>query len=357
MTASNRPVPSSPARRITVLHSMPAPKPGEPTRYADHMKGGAPASVTTRFFSWRTALKADYDVFHMHWPEYLLRGSSFPTRMAKRVAFAALLVRLRLKRIPVVRTAHNLEAHELGSRVERALVRWNYRWTTTVIRLNPTTAVPSGKNAVTILHGHYRDRFSDYTVPVPIRGRLLYFGLIRPYKGVTNLEEAFRSLPAGGETLRVVGKPSSSALETAVVDAASGDPRISHWLEFVPDEDLVREIGEAQLVVLPYDEMHNSGSILVALSVGRPVLVPRSSANEALAEEVGSEWVVMYDGALTTDTLRTGLDFVEQDRPLVAVPDLRNRDWKTVGDAHYLTYVDSLALARRQGSEALRAAR
>ena len=335
-------------RSITVMHSMARPKSGEPTRYANHMLDGAPSVVVTEFFSWKDALRADYDVFHMHWPEYLLRGRTMKARIGKSAAFALLLIKLRMRRIPVVRTAHNLQSHEAGGVLERTLVGWSYRLTTTVIRLNPTTNVPRSKPAVTILHGHYRDRFAEYDLPPSKTGQLLYFGLIRPYKGVVNLEKVFADLPRGDERLRIVGKPSHPDLQQAVLSAAAADDRISTWLEFVPDADLVREIGEAELVVLPYEEMHNSGSILVALSVGRPVLVPRSPANEALHDEVGGEWVIMYDGDLTSSVLTEALAAVSDGFGMSLPPNLAERDWQTVGERHYETYLQAIERQHRK---------
>ena len=87
-----------------------------------------------------------------------------------------------------------------------------------------------------------------------------------------------------------------------------GAPEITAVLEFVSDERLVDEVARAQLVVLPYIEMHNSGTLLVALSVGRPVLVPRGCVNGTISAEVGDGWVVQYEGELTAADLAMGLE-------------------------------------------------
>ena len=65
----------------------------------------------------------------------------------------------------------------------------------------------------------------------------------------------------------------------------------------------MREVSESELVVLPYHQMHNSGSVLAALSLDRSVLVPDSEFNRSLAEEVGPGWVVTYDGDLTAESI------------------------------------------------------
>jgi beta-1,4-mannosyltransferase len=191
--------------------------------------------------------------------------------------------------------------------------------------------------AVTILHGHYKDRFKQHRLPERVAGRLLYFGLIRPYKGVESLIETFSRMPDHNLNLRIVGKP-YPAQGSMVRKACQDDPRISARLEFVDDASLVQEIGQAELVVLPYKEMHNSGALLVALSLGRPVLVPHSTANSLIAEEVGESWLLTYEDKLTEEVLRDALVKARRLAPY-GTPDLKDRDWNVVGEAHYRAYL------------------
>ncbi|MDJ0347979.1 glycosyl transferase [Cryobacterium sp. PH29-G1] len=329
--------------QITVLQSL-SPPDGT-TRYVNQVVEGAPDAVTMRFFSWRTALLGRYDVFHVHWPELLIRAPRPLKARLRRGALYALLVRARLQRIPIVRTMHNLAPHEVGHNAEtRALNALDAR-TALVIRLNPTTPVEPEARAVTILHGHYRDRFSGIPLPNSVPGRILYFGLIRPYKGVETLMRVFRSLPDPDLRLRLVGRPSSGLGEIITVEAAR-DARISSVLRFVSDAELVVEVGGAELVVLPYREMHNSGVLLVTLSLDRPVLVPSTPSNLALAEEVGADWIYLYDGELTPEILHGTLERMRAAGPRPR-PRLDDRDWTTLGLQSYRTYLRALQLTGR----------
>ena len=329
--------------RITVLQSLSAPD--GTTRYVNQVVEGAPDAVTMRFFTWRTALLGRYDVFHVHWPELLIRAPRPLKAKLRRAALYALLLRARLQRIPIVRTMHNLTPHEAGHGAEtRALDALDER-TALVIRLNPTTPVVPESKAVTILHGHYRDRFAGMPLPHSVPGRILYFGLIRPYKGVETLLQVFRSVPGADLTLRIVGRP-SSGLGAVITAEQAQDERISSVLRFVSDEELVIEAGEAELVVLPYREMHNSGVLLVTLSLDRPVLVPSTPSNVALAEEVGPGWIYLYEGELTPLTLRDTLERMRAAGPRPR-PQLSGRDWKTLGLQSYRTYLRALQLTGR----------
>jgi beta-1,4-mannosyltransferase len=328
-----------------VLHSL--RRPDGTTKYVDHMVDSAPPEVDVRFFGWRVALFGHYDVFHVHWPELLIRDSRRPwLRIVKRRLLDLLLLRLRLARIPLVWTAHNLSPHESGTAPELRSLRRFSRRIDLVIRLNPASPVADEWETVTILHGHYRQPFSRYPMPPAEPGRLLYFGIIRPYKGVDTLIGAFSEIDDPSLRLRIVGEPHPGQGEM-VQSASSCDPRISSVLRFVDDRELVEEIRRAQLVVLPYrGSMHNSGSLVAALSLGRPVLVPESPTNDALSEEVGPSWVLQYGGELTSEVLEKAAALTLTPPP--GEPRLDDRDWREVGRRHLEAYQRARALRGRR---------
>lgn len=319
------------------------------TRFVDQVvyspvKGEKPPSERAHFlfFSWKVALFGQYDVFHVHWPELLIRSSRRRSRLIGKTAFAILLLRLTIRRIPVVRTVHNLRPHEVGGLVERTLLALLDRVTTLFVRINPVTDLGT-RRSVTILHGHYIDRFGAFAKSTPRPGRLIYFGLIRPYKGVEALVEAFQHV-SDDLSLRIVGRPTDD-LRTMVENACQASANITARLEFVADEDLVSELTQSELVVLPYKEMHNSGAVLVALSLDRPVLVPSTPTTRALQDEVGREWVHVFEGALDPDVLSQTLAAVHGSE-FERKPRLSGRDWGRVAEAYQQTYRDAVRLKR-----------
>ncbi|WP_208091982.1 glycosyltransferase [Candidatus Blastococcus massiliensis] len=327
-----------------VLHSL--REPDGTTQYVDQIIGGTPPGVRIRLFDWSTALVGRYDVLHVHWPELLIRDSRRPwLRFVKRRLLALLLLRLRVQRIPLVWTAHNLDPHEQGTRSDRrALDRFSRR-VDLVIRLNSASPVTIGRERVTIPHGHYREPFSRYHQPAAERGRLLHVGIIRPYKGIDTLIEAFRGVDRADLRLRIVGAPHPGQAE--LVEAAGrGDRRIESLLRKVSDRELVEEISRAQLVVLPYrGSMHNSGALFAALSLGRPVLVPESPTNAALSDEVGPGWILEYPGELTAEVLEKAVHATLT--PPEGEPGLDDRDWARIGLLHRDAYRRALALTGR----------
>jgi glycosyltransferase involved in cell wall biosynthesis len=169
-------------------------------------------------------------------------------------------------------------------------------------------------------------------------------GLVRRYKGVEDLVAAFIALDDPSLSLRVAGKPSSSELVDALTATAGGDERVTFDPRFLDDAELVHAISSSELIVLPYRHMHNSGTVLAALSLDRPVLVPDNEVNRALSEEVGAGWVHMFDGTLTPEALRTALDAA---RKRAGRPNLSAREWPVSTDKHVAAFERAVHLARR----------
>lgn len=332
-------------RPVRVLQSYIGPGPQtNPYIIQLHDALAATPGVSRRSFSWRTALLGDYDVFHVHWPEALITKRGRISTLGRQTLYALILAKLWLLRIPVVRTVHNLDLPQGIDRVERWLLEWTERLTRMRILLNDFTPVPAAAASALIEHGHYRDWFARYPAPAPLKGRILFFGKVRRYKNVEGLLRVFREIADPTLRLRVAGSPSSTTLTDALYAAAGDDPRIGLQLGFVEDPDLVRAVSESQLVALPYSEMHNSGSVLAALSLNRPVLVPDNAFNRALAREVGVGWVIRYEGDLTPAHIEQGL---AEASALTGRPDLSLRDWTSTGARHLDAY--RRAITRRRG--------
>lgn len=309
----------------------------ETNPYLTQLVASLPAEVEARGFSWKSAVLGRQDAIHLHWPETLLRGTSPLKVIRRRLLFSGLLVAARLRGTALVRTAHNEASHEPVSRLDGWLLRRCDAQTSLWIRLSDETRIAADAPVTTIPHGHYRDWFAEYERSDRIAGRVLFFGLIRPYKGVPALAKAFSQLSDPEATLRIVGKPNSAALETEVTSLVDRDDRISARFGYVDDAELVAEISAAQLVVLPYEELHNSGVLLLALSLGTPVLVPDGSITRALADEVGPGWVHRYSGSFEPEALRTALDDV-RGMERAASPDLSRREWPAIGASHAAAY-------------------
>ncbi|GAB3920847.1 hypothetical protein GCM10011575_17280 [Microlunatus endophyticus] len=323
---------------ITALMSFPATPPkGNPYRLLLEQGLRTAPGLTIKHFSWRTALLDDYDVFHVHWPEILLEGTTPLKTAVRRLLFVLFMIRMRLRRVPIVRTMHNLELPQGIDPIEVGLLHVMERRTALWIRLNTSTDLPANRPGATILHGHYRDWYGRYPTQPTVRGRVVFQGLVRRYKNVPALVEAFRDVADPEASLHVLGKPSTAELDAQIRSAAGDDHRIDLQLGFVEESDLVAEITAAELVVLPYQEMHNSAAVLTALSLDRPVLVPDNEVNRKLAAEVGPGWVHTYAGEISAAAIEEALASVRAGHHAER-PDLEARDWDLGGIQHANAY-------------------
>ncbi len=345
---------SAPERAsLAVLQSAPVPRPTTNPYIVMLCRSIAEEpGVTLLHFSWRTALTARYDVFHVHWPEYLVAGRTPLRRAARQTLTALFLARLAARRVPVVQTVHNVGTRQVLTRTQRRLLAWCDRLTVLRIRINDgEDPAPAGGPSETIVHGHYRDWFADYPRAEARADALAYVGTIRAYKGVDRLLSAFDGTRDAGRplTLTVSGAADDPDLRSLVVAAASSDPRITATLEFVADADFVLDVTSAELVVLPYREMHNSGGALATLSLDRPVLVPDNDVNARLAEEMGPHWVQRFSGELGAEDLLSALDDVRALRPGDR-PDMSRREWSTTAADHVRAYRRAISLRRGTGT-------
>lgn len=336
--------------RPRVLLSVRAPRPTT-NPYVVQLAGALDEHVDVLWFSWRAALLGRYDVLHWHWPEVALRRGGAPARVAARLRFAALLARVALTSTPVVRTLHNRAPHEDVGALDALLLRAAAAQTTWWVVLNEDTPAPEPARTTLAPIGHYRDWFGARADladagAAPVPGRALHLGLVRPYKGVEELVGAFAGVEDPGASLHVVGSCEDPGLRAALERAAAPDGRVALTLRHVDDDALAGEVAAAEVVALPHRDLHNSSSALLALSLGRPVLVPSTPTTEALAREVGREWVIRYDGDLRAEHLERAAREAGAVLAGGSAPDLSARDWPPVAAAHAGAYAGALAVRR-----------
>jgi beta-1,4-mannosyltransferase len=137
----------------------------------------------------------------------------------------------------------------------------------------------------------------------------VYFGGIRPNKGIDRLIEAFSRLPDKDIRLVIAGKPSPPVEYFHRVHyLVSQDQRIHLIAEFIPENEIQIYLNAADVVVLPFERILSSGSVMLALSFGKPVIAPTLGClTELITSEVGILYDPSYDRGLY-DALCLSLD-------------------------------------------------
>ncbi|MEU8661735.1 glycosyltransferase [Actinoplanes philippinensis] len=125
------------------------------------------------------------------------------------------------------------------------------------------------------LHGPFDHHLPERPVREPGDDvcRLLFFGTIRPYKGLEDLVEAFADLGPNyhltvvGETWEGWTGPGEMIERSPVRD------RIEFVNRYVADHEVNEFFARADVVVLPYRRSSASGPLHIAMSHGLPVVV------------------------------------------------------------------------------------
>jgi glycosyltransferase involved in cell wall biosynthesis len=113
---------------------------------------------------------------------------------------------------------------------------------------------------------------------------VLYFGLVRPYKGVDVLLDAFRQVE--GAELWVVGRPVELSVEPLRQIAPPG--RVRFIDRYVSDAELPAYFRRADLLVLPHLNVDVSGVLFAGLAFGKAMVLSDVGGFRELVEDHGA---------------------------------------------------------------------
>lgn len=294
-----------------------------------------------------------FSIIHVHWPEAILNDHNPIRVFTKTIALIFIIIFAKAKGAKIIWTVHNLNSHEryypyledLFWRVFTSCIDGYISLSKVGLSMAlerfPLLRKASG---VVIPHGDYCNIYPNFISKQEARRCLglsknakvlVFFGQIREYKNVPHLINTFRQLKIPDLALIVAGKPNSEVLLNTILEEASEDKRIHLYLKFIQDEDVQIYMNAADLVVLPYREILNSGSAILALSFNRPVLVPEKGALSELKTEVGDEWVYLYQGELTPQVLTDVLEIIDIPR---GSPFLEKYSWRNIACTTFQFY-------------------
>lgn len=249
------------------------------------------------------------DAVHLHWVENLIR-SQRSSRLVPKAAFACVraarlvlsIVALRLRRVPVCWTVHNLRPHEPRHPRLESLTFTLLAWSVSALVVHSEAAarqlvgLRAPRSRVHVLaHGSYIGAYPNAFIDrKQARSDLgidessfvyLAFGGIRRYKRIPELISAFKQIGTDGCRLVVAGHVPDAALHRQIKDAAMGDHRVRLHAGFVPEEQVSHYFAAADVAVLNYSEIHSSGALMLALSYGLPVIAPAGGMTDEVARE------------------------------------------------------------------------
>ena len=247
--------------------------------------------------SWIWRERRRVAVLHLHWPEFYYRGPKGAVTARDLAAFVFDVLLALALGYRVVWTVHNQLPHE-AQKVDRFIYWFLRRTAQTVTHCEAARALlgPARREPAVIPHGHYIGWYPDTLQREEARTRLglqrgekvlLCFGQLRAYKGVEDLLRAFQRVSDPKLRLVVAGRPASDADARLLGELVSslGDERVQLHPRYVPDDEVQVFFRACDLVVLPYRSVLTSGAAMLALSFGRPLIVPRLGCLKELASQ------------------------------------------------------------------------
>lgn len=263
---------------------------------------------------------ATIDVLQVHWLEQVYwRGLS-----ERRSELAALKVYLGLRRlrragVRLVWMVHNLRPHNAS---RRRLLVWSIYSKAAARLMDGFIALSPGTESVIASTFPFRPsvqtlavRHPSYPGPVADASRsearvkwsvtdsprvLVFLGSIKPYKGVEVLIDIARALPQACSIV-IAGECRDDGLRQGLPEMVASVANVDLRLHRLSPEAF-EGIGLASdYVVLPFTEFLHSGSVIHALSLGRPVVTASTAYTEDLRDVIGTEWLQLYRGELTPE--------------------------------------------------------
>jgi beta-1,4-mannosyltransferase len=251
------------------------------------------------------------DILHLHWSHpYLVRPGILKS-IAKAFLFFLFLTQQKASGKKLIWTVHNLGEHErYQPGFERFCCRILARFADGIIvhsRCARRKTIEAYKlfgqaNKLRVIpHGNYLGNYPNDISREQARARLgigvdkkvfLFLGQIRAYKGLPELISAFTKISSGDEVLVLAGKPLPEQMRNDIKELTAGRKDIIFAPGFVPDEEIQVYMNAADAVVFPFRDIFTSGSILLAMSYAKAIIVPDLESLEEVKKAGGA---ITYD--------------------------------------------------------------
>ena len=223
---------------------------------------------------------------------------------------------LKLLRFNTVYTAHDLLPHDSNSFYDQNLYKKIYQIPDKIIvhsendKREIVGAFQVNLDKVSVIpHGSYDLFYRDKNITKDVAKQklgipdgkkiILFFGLIRKYKGLEYLVYAFQRVKEelDDTVLFIVGNIHDENSEdfkfySDLIDLISHDDNIIRVNEYVPFEKINSYFLASDVVVLPYIKTYTSGVLLAAYAAGRPVIVTDTGALSEVVDVGKSGFIV-----------------------------------------------------------------
>jgi glycosyltransferase involved in cell wall biosynthesis len=300
----------------------------------------------------RAVRTGDYQIVHVEWIPLQERQTTMMSILRSACDHAG---------IPLVLTVHNVLPHDTPG-ASREMIRHNLDLAHLLIALTDHVAqelvdtLETKTPVETVPHGIM---FADSELPskdqavarLGLQGDpvVLFAGLIRPYKGIDLLADAWPIIRAAfpDATLLVVGRALGDEARDQLKILAEM-PGVRTTGGYVPMQTMIDSHAASDMVVFPYKAISQSAALMSAVGLGRPSVCTPLAGFEEQADSLAS---VTFTTAITGDAIAeaTIAALVDRGARLAAAMDDRHRvaaspqGWPSVGRATVQAYERAIA--------------
>lgn len=244
--------------------------------------------------------KSGYSIIHFHWPDFCLGDTQF-LKYVTILNYVLNIIFIKIIGYAIVWTIHNIIPHEKttinDSFIRNILLKFadakivHSRYTVIdmeCLRLNTrrTFVIPHG-NYIRYYKNTISGRNARASHALPDDAFVfLVFGMIRPYKNIPAILQAYRSVRSTKTRLVIAGQCPDPDYQ---VDIRKKIDRSDTFLvcNRIADRDVQCYMNASDCLVFAFSEITTSGSVILALSFGKPVIAPRLGAIRDIPEDVG----------------------------------------------------------------------
>jgi glycosyltransferase involved in cell wall biosynthesis len=207
------------------------------------------------------------------------------------------------------------------------------------------TVIPFGINNAVPQTALSRNSARERLALRPTDKAILFFGTIAPYKGLEYLVSAFSHLAKHDSSYKLIiaGRPRKGSEEywyeiESTIRAGIDPVSVVQKIAFVPDEDTELYFKAADVAVLPYVHIFQSGVLFLAYSFGLPVIAADVGdlRDDIIEGETGflvkAKDSVALAGALERYFASSLFDTLESQRTRIQEYARSQHSWDTVGD-------------------------
>ncbi len=284
----------------------------------------------------KAAAHVDQRVWHLHWLNVVLAGAKTREDAEKRVSsFERSLDAMQQQGVRLVWTMHNVLPHESVFEDLEVRLRVIMCERAEMIHImNPASiaaaaasfAVPAEK-VVRVEHPGYQGYYPERASRAGARAQLgfgpneqvsLVLGALKPYKGLLELAEVFDGLSRRHPrrvNLFIAGGAGRDEGTQRLLDMAALHPAIHVLPERIVPEDIWTLFVAADNAIIPYKASLNSGALVLALSMGTPVIASSTAGSTHLLAQ-GAGRVYSAHDELEAELLNTEWQAPARERAL-----------------------------------------